>query len=144
MIIRSVFNNKEKIPVRYTGDGLNINPPIDIIGAPENTVSFVLIIDDPDVPRIDWVHWIVFNIPAKQKRIEENSIPTGAKLGINDMKMLKYHGPCPPYGVHRYFFKIYALNNFLELEQGAKKQDIEKAMSGHILDKTELIGVYGR
>jgi len=144
MIIRSVFNSHEKIPVKYTPDGKDVNPAIDILDVPENTKSFVLIIDDPDAPAGDWVHWIVYNIPSNIRRIEENSVPAQARLGMNDAKMLKYHGPSPPYGVHRYFFKLYALDNFLELAEGAKKQDILKAITGHLIAKTELIGVYGR
>jgi len=144
MLIRSVFNNHEKIPVMYTGDGEDINPSIDILGAPSNTKSFALIVDDPDAPKGDWVHWIVFNIPPSISRIEEDSVPKEALLGINDAKILKYHGPAPPYGVHRYFFKLFALDCMLELNEGASKQDILHAIEGHAIDKTELIGVYGR
>lgn len=144
MLIRSVFNAHEKIPVKYTADGLDVNPSIDILDAPMNTKSFVLIVDDPDAPKGDWVHWIVFNIPSNVRRIEENSVPSGAKLGMNDAKILEYHGPSPPYGVHRYFFKVYALDSFLDLAESAGKKDVERAMSGHIIEKTELIGVYGR
>lgn len=144
MLIRSVFNNKEKIPVRYTGDGEDINPLLEILGAPPNTKSFVLIVDDPDAPRGDWVHWIVFNIPSNIRKIEENSVPMGSILGLNDTKILKYHGPAPPYGIHRYFFKVYALDSLIDLAEGSLKKDVERAMASHIIEKAELIGVYGR
>lgn len=144
MLIRSVFNNHESIPIRYTGDGEDINPSIDFLGVPENVKSFVLIVDDPDAPRGDWVHWIVFNIPANVRRIEENSVPDGAILGMNDSMRLKYHGPAPPYGIHRYFFKVFSLDCMLNLPEGSKKQDILRAMEGHIIDKAELIGTYKR
>jgi Raf kinase inhibitor-like YbhB/YbcL family protein len=144
MIIKSVFKNMEKIPIRYTADGDDINPPMEIIDAPQKTKSLVLIIDDPDAPNRTWVHWVVFNIPPAIKKIEENSVPRGSVLGLNDMKILKYHGPAPPSGTHRYFFKLYSLDIVLNLLEGVKKEDIEKAMSGHILAKAELIGVYFR
>ena len=144
MIIQSVFKNNEKIPVKYTADGENINPSINILDSPKNTKSFVLFIEDPDAPAGTWIHWVVFDIPVNIRRIEENSVPFGAKLGKNSMKMLDYHGPAPPSGVHRYFFKFYALDNVLDLNEGASKPEIENAMSGHILEKTELMGVYGR
>jgi Raf kinase inhibitor-like YbhB/YbcL family protein len=144
MEIKSVFKVREKIPVKYTADGEDINPPLEILDAPQNTKSFALIVDDPDARAETWVHWVVFNIPFNIRKIEENSAPNGAKLGINDAKILKYHGPAPPSGIHRYFFKLYALDNLIDLDEGARKPDIEKAMTGHIIEKAELIGFYGR
>jgi len=144
MLIRSVFNSHEKIPVRYTIDGENISPSIDIMGAPINVKSYVLIFDDPDAPRGDFVHWIIFNIPGNITRIEEDSIPANSILGKNDAGKLNYIGPAPPYGVHRYFFKIYVLDIFLDLKEGAIKKEILESIEGHILEKAELIGVYGR
>ncbi len=144
MLIKSVFNNHESIPVRYTADGEDISPTIDILGVVGDIKSFVLIVDDLDAPKGDWVHFIVFNISSDVHRIEEDSVPVGAKLGINDSGKLKYHGPAPPYGVHRYFFKVFALDTMLDLDEGATKAEILDAMKGHTVDKAELIGVYGR
>ncbi len=144
MLIKSVFNNHENIPVRYTSDGEDISPTIDLLGVVGDVKSFVLIVDDPDAPCGDWVHFIVFNIPSNVHRIEEDSVPAGALLGMNDAKMLKYHGPAPPYGVHRYFFKVFALDTMLSLGEGATKAEVLDAMKGHIIDKAELIGTYGR
>jgi len=112
-----------------------VNPPIEIIDAPSQTKSFVLIVDDPDAPAGDWVHWILFNIPPNTKKIEENSIPHGAKQGMNDFKILEYKGPCPPSGSHRYFVKLYALDVELDLIESSNKSEIQKAMHNHILDK---------
>ncbi len=126
--------------------GENINPPLKISGISNNSKTFVLIMEDPNASVGVWVHWIIFNIPVKNKDLEikENSIPKNSKLGINDFKKLKYEGPAPPSGTHRYFFKVYALNVKLNLSQGATKQQVEDKMRGHILDKAELIGVYSR
>lgn len=143
MQIKSIFKNNEKIPVKYTCDGENINPPLEILDIPKNAKTLVLIIDDPDAPAGIWVHWILFNIPIINK-IPENSIPSEAILGMNDFKKLKYGGPCPPSGTHRYFFKLYALDTKLNLPGGSKKSEIEKAMQNHILAKAELIGLYQR
>ena len=144
MLVKSVFNSHENIPVMHTGDGEDVNPSIDLLGVPANVASFALIVDDPDAPRGDWVHWIVFNIPSNVYRIEENSVPAGALLGMNDSGVLKYHGPAPPHGVHRYFFKAFALDKMLDLKEGANKKEILEAIEEHVIDKAELIGIYGR
>ncbi len=142
MKIKSVFGNNEKIPSKYTCEGDNVNPPLEIIGIPRGTKSLVLIMDDPDVPIGNWDHWIVLNINPSVKEIEENSVPTGGIQVKNSWGRNNYGGPCPPIGVHRYFFKLYALNITLNLDSSAKKEDIEKAMQGFILDKAELVGKY--
>jgi Raf kinase inhibitor-like YbhB/YbcL family protein len=144
MEIKSVFSSMKEIPRRYTCDGENINPPIEIIGAPTGAKSFALIVDDPDAPMGTWVHWVMFNIPTNTKEILENSVPTGSILGMNDSKKLRYGGPCPPSGTHRYFFKLYALDIGLKLSEGARKSDVERKMQGHILEKCELVGTYAR
>lgn len=140
------FNNNEKIPDRYTADGEDINPPLIISEIPKNAKFLALINDDPDAPIGGWVHWVIFNIPVSGTSLEikENSTPENAVLGINDFKKLKYGGPAPPSGTHRYFFKVYALDNKLNLQEGASKSQVEKAMENHILDKAELIGLYSR
>jgi hypothetical protein len=135
------FNNKEYIPEKYTCEGEGVNPPLLISGIPRDARSLALIVDDPDAPMGVWVHWVVFDIPVVS-RIEENSVP--GKLGITNSGRRDYHGPCPPSGIHRYFFKIYALDTKLNLSEGISKGQLEKAMQGHILDKSELIGLYKR
>ena len=142
--IRSVFGNNGRMPSKYTCEGGNVNPPLEIIGVPKSAKSLVLIMDDPDVPMGNWDHWIVFNIKPSVIRIEENSIPTGGIQAKNSWGRNNYGGPCPPMGVHRYFFKLYALNITLNLDSSAKKGDIEKAMQGFILDKAELVGGYSK
>lgn len=140
-ISSSVFADNEMIPKKYTCDGEDINPPLKIEGAPAGTQSMVLIIDDPDAPAGIWDHWVVWNIPPVNK-IEENSIP--GTQGVNSFKKHSYGGPCPPSGIHRYFFKCYALDSQLELSENSNKRSLEKAMSNHILAKGELIGLYKR
>ncbi len=138
MQIESVFKNNEQIPDRYTCKGENVNPKIEIKNIPNNTQSLSLIIDDSDAPFRTFTHWIVFNIPIISK-IPENSNP--GIQGINDFKKLGYKGPCPPSGTHHYHFKLYALNTKLNLPEGTSKEQLEKAMQEHIIDKAELIGL---
>jgi len=135
------FNNNNKIPPKYTCSGEDVNPQLNITGIPKETKSLVLIVDDPDAPMGDWVHWIVWNIPPT-KMIKEKSIP-GIE-GMNDFGKHSYGGPCPPSGTHRYFFKVYALNNELSLPVHSPKKVLEKAMSKHIIAKGELVGLYKR
>ncbi len=145
-IISSAFRNGEMIPVKYTCNGENINPPLEFVEVPEEAVSLVLIMDDPDVPvqvREDrmWNHWIKFNIPPTTRGVAENSEPAGV-AGIGTSGNLKYHGPCPPDTEHRYFFKLYALDTELDLPEGATKKEVEKAMTNHIIAQAQLIGLY--
>lgn len=144
MFLKSVFKNNEKIPAKYTCDGENINPPLEISGVPENTKSLVLIVDDPDAPMVTWVHWTMWNIDPKTQKIEENSAPHGAVEGMTSFNKTGYGGPCPPSGVHRYFFKLYAIDTELNLPKSDEKLDIEKEINGRILDQAELIGLYSR
>ena len=143
-ITSPAFQNNETIPKRYTCDGENINPPIYFEDLPQGTKSLVLIVDDPDAPRGNFLHWLVFNIPPETKLIEENSIPQEAKLGKNDFGKTSYGGPCPPYGQHRYYFKLYALDTVLDLENGATLNEVKSAMRNHILAEAELLGLYQR
>ena len=135
------FEHNGMIPERFTCDGEDVNPTLNIEDIPPETKSLALIVDDPDAPMGTWVHWVVFNIPVTS-RIEENSAP--GKQGLNDFRKLNYGGPCPPSGTHRYFFKLYALDSELDLEEGVRKEDVETAMQGHILAQAELIGLYRR
>lgn len=136
------FENNQMIPEKYTCKGLEVNPPLSITEVPQNALSLVLIVDDPDAPYKTWTHWLVFNIDPKVRSIQENGIPFGAQLGENDFGKGEYGGPCPPIGKHRYIFKIFALDIKLELESGASRDKIEDAMKDHILDKAELVGVF--
>jgi hypothetical protein len=143
-----VFSHQGQIPSKYTCDGENINPPLNISEVPPSAKSLVLIMDDPDVPkrlRADgmWDHWIVFNIPPTVTEIAEGEESQGIH-GIGTSKNLNYYGPCPPDREHRYFFKLYALDTELTLGEKATKLEVEQAMKDHILEKTELIGKYAR
>ncbi len=140
----SAFPPNGPIPAKYTCDGQNINPPLTISEVPETARSLVLICDDPDAPGKTWVHWTVWNIDPKTSEILEGKVPAGAVQGVTDFGAVGYGGPCPPSGTHRYFFKLYALDTDLALTYQAKKEDIEKAMEGHSLDQTQLIGVYSK
>ena len=140
-ITSPAFRHNEYIPAKYTCEGKDINPALVISGIPQGAKSLALIMDDPDAPIGVWVHWVVFDIPVIA-RIEENSVP--GKLGVTNSGRNNYHGPCPPSGTHRYFFKIHALDTLLGLKEGVSKGQLEKAMQGHILDKAELIGLYKR
>jgi Raf kinase inhibitor-like YbhB/YbcL family protein len=130
------------IPARYSCDGADINPPLEIADVPAGTKSLALIVDDPDAPIGMWVHWVVWNIDPATREIAEDSVPSGSTQGKNDWKRNGYGGPCPPSGVHRYFFKLYALDTRLNLGAGTTKAELEKGMQGHILASSELIGLY--
>ena len=145
-IISSVFKNNQSIASKYTCDGLDINPPLEFEDIPKNTKSLVLIMDDPDAIKPAgkvWDHWLVFNIPPETRKIEENKEPKGIH-GQGTSNNLNYHGPCPPDGQHRYFFKLYALDTSLNLKEGITKKEIEIAMINHIIAETKLIGLYQR
>ncbi|MEO0255192.1 MAG: YbhB/YbcL family Raf kinase inhibitor-like protein [candidate division WOR-3 bacterium] len=149
IIKSSEFGYGEMIPVKYTCDGENISPPLEWEKIPEETKSFVLICDDPDAPMGTWDHWILFNIPKDVKKLSPGIQPlekleNGAIHGKNSWGKLGYGGPCPPYGTHRYFFKIYALDTILDLKPGATKKEVLKAMEGHIIGYGELMGKYKR
>jgi len=140
----SVFENNGSIPAKFTCDGWDVNPPLAIRGVPAGTKSLALIVDDPDAPRGMWVHWVVWNIDPKITEIREDSVPGGAVQGMNDFRKRDYGGPCPPSGTHRYFFKLYALDTLLDPGPKAEKADLEKAMQGHIISQTQIIGTYKR
>lgn len=134
------FKHNEMIPSKFTCEGSNINPEILIGNVPATTRSLALILDDPDAPNGTFDHWIMWNIPADDRKIKENHAPgTEGKNGKGDSK---YTGPCPPSGTHHYHFKVYALDTKLDLKSGSTKQALENAMQGHILAQGELIGLY--
>jgi Raf kinase inhibitor-like YbhB/YbcL family protein len=137
----SAFNHNEPIPRRHTCQGEDISPELIIEEIPPGTESLVLIVDDPDAPGRTFDHWIVYDIPVTD-RIEEGAVP--GTQGINDFGKNRYGGPCPPSGTHRYFFKLYALDEALDLPAGLGKNDLQNAIKGHILDQAELIGLYAK
>jgi Raf kinase inhibitor-like YbhB/YbcL family protein len=143
-IVSPAFEQNGQISPKYTCDGDNVNPSLRIENVPPSAKSLTLIVDDPDAPGRTWVHWVVWNIPPSTGEIEEDSAPKGAVQGMNDFRKNHYGGPCPPSGTHRYFFKLYALDTVLQLDARSTKSDLEGAMRGHILGKTELIGLYRR
>jgi Raf kinase inhibitor-like YbhB/YbcL family protein len=140
-VTSEAFQNYGYIPPKYTCDGENINPPLEIADIPEETKSLVVIVDDPDAPVRAWTHYIAWNIPPSGKIKENNK--KGVE-GLNDFGELHYGGPCPPSGTHRYHFKIYALDDILILKQGSDKYTLEKEMSAQIIAFGELIGLYKR
>jgi Raf kinase inhibitor-like YbhB/YbcL family protein len=144
-ISSSAFDPNTYIPSKFTCDGENINPPLMFSGAPENAHALALIMDDPDASVSGgFVHWIVFNFDPKTDVIDENSAPANAVQGQNGAGQSQYTGPCPPSGTHHYHFKLYALDSSLDLGSSAKREDVERAMQGHILDQAELIGLYSK
>lgn len=143
-IISSVFQHNTNIASKYTCDGENINPPLEFIDVPKNAKSLVLIVDDPDAPAKTWVHWVVYNISPDVTEVGEDSIPEGGIEGMTDFGKPGYGGSCPPSDTHRYFFKLYALDIVLDLPQNATKEMVEEKMQGHIIDQSELVGLYSR
>ena len=147
----SAFVQEGAIPAHHTCTGEDLSPALSWSGVPSSTRSLALIVDDPDAPdpaapRMTWVHWVLYNLPADSQGLPEavskSQLPAGALEGINDWKRTGYGGPCPPIGRHRYFFKLYALDTPLpDLKQPTKVQ-LEKAMQGHVLEQVELIGTY--
>lgn len=140
----SAFDNNGNIPQKYTCDGKDVNPALKIENVPAEAKSLALIVDDPDAPMGIWVHWVVWNIDPKISEIKENSVPKDSVQGINDFRKHDYGGPCPPSGTHRYFFKLYALDTLLNLNPNSSKADLEKAMKGHIIAQSQIIGLYRR
>jgi len=148
-IISPAFSEGETIPVQYTCDGNDISPPLTWSDPPDGTVSFALISDDPDAPMGTWVHWVVYDIPADVSGLPENvpekpALDNGAVQGVNDFGSIGYGGPCPPSGIHRYYFKLYAIDAKLGLKSGAAKDMVLEAMRGHVLAEAQLMGRYSR
>lgn len=137
------FKHGERIPKKYTCQGDNVSPPLSW-DAVKEAKSYVLIVDDPDAPKGTVDHWVLFNIEPTIHRIFEGEPPKGAVQGLNIQGQNKYKGPCPPTGTHRYFFKLYALNQKLDLSPNVTKKDVEEAMKSHIINQTQLIGTYSK
>lgn len=144
MELRSTaFRQNGEIPSKYTCDSINISPELEFYHAPKETRSFTLILEDPDAPDKNWVHWVIYDIPVSTRQIPEDSVPEG-KLGINDFQKITYGGPCPPSGKHMYLFRLFALDKMLNLEGGENIETIRKEMEDHILEEATLIGYYER
>ena len=144
----SSFQAEGNIPSQFTCEGKDISPELTWKSAPSGTKSFALILHDPDAPRSGgFTHWVVYNLPADVTHIAQGApntekLPGGGVQGRNDFGQIGYGGPCPPSGTHRYYFYLYALDTELNLQPGSTKEDVEKAMKGHVLEKTELMGRY--
>ena len=144
------FSSGEKIPQKFTCEGPDVSPQLNWTEAPGAAQSFALIMDDPDAPAGIWVHWVLYNLPANTRELPEDmekreQLATGALQGRNDFRTIGYGGPCPPPGKpHRYYFKLYALDRVLGLKSGATKQELLKAMNGHVLAEGELMGTFKR
>ena len=144
-IISEAFEENGSIPSKYTCDGMNINPPLEVQGIPKGAKTLVLIVDDPDAPAGVWVHWIKWNIKATGETtlFEEGKEPAGVS-GKNSSGGLSYEGPCPSNGEHRYFFKVYALDSEINLPEGLNKREVVNAMENYIIASGELAGRYDR
>lgn len=145
----TAFTANGMIPSQYTCDGQDISPPLSWDAPPTGTQSLALIVDDPDAPGQIFVHWVLYDLPPEIHQLPQGVAPqdtllAGGTQGKNDFGKLGYGGPCPPSGIHRYFFRLYALDRELELKSGATKAQLEAAMNGHILAAAELIGRYSR
>jgi Raf kinase inhibitor-like YbhB/YbcL family protein len=143
------FEHKTKIPARYTCSAEDTSPELQWRDVPDGVQSFALIMDDPDAPVGTWVHWILYNIPGESTGLPEGfgkneELADGAIHGKNSGGKTYYNGPCPPSGMHRYFFKLYALDVTLDLPEGATKPEVLKAIQGHMLGMSELMGTYSR
>ena len=147
----SSFGPNGRIPAKHTCEGGDVSPPLAWSDVPAETKSFALVVDDPDAPdpkapRMTWVHWVLYNLPASANQLPEGvaaaALPAGTHQGLNDWKRTGYGGPCPPIGRHRYFHKLYALDAVLSDLGAATKTQVEQAMKGHVLATAELIGTY--
>jgi Raf kinase inhibitor-like YbhB/YbcL family protein len=145
----TAFSHGGEIPSRYTCEGDDLSPPLAWSGAPANTKSLVLIVDDPDAPdpaapKMTWVHWVLYNVPASASSIADGAkaLPAGTLQGLNDWKRTGYGGPCPPIGRHRYFHKLYALDSVLPNLGQVPKGKLEAAMKPHVIAQAELVGTY--
>jgi len=138
-ITSPAFREGGSIPPKFSRDGGNANPELDISGAPAEAKSLVLIVDDPDAPVGLFTHWLIWNIDPKTTTIAEQSVPAGAVQGTNDFPGARYDGPQPPSGTHRYYFKVFALDQKLDLGAGAKRKQLDAAMSGHVIAQGQLM-----
>ncbi len=150
-LISSAFDNEERIPVRYTCEGENISPALSWEGVPENAETMALVVDDPDAPSGTFTHWVLYNLPLIPSQLEEREslsdrLSEGLREGFNDFGRQGYGGPCPPrgHGDHRYFFRLYALDQELNLTGRVTRDQLMDAMEGKQLDEAVLMGLYSR
>ena len=142
-ITSSAFQQGGNIPSKFTCDGANTSPPLQISDVPSEAKGLVLIVDDPDAPSGLFTHWTAWNISPQTSTVAEGSMPKGVH-GTNDFGKSGYGGPCPPSGMHRYYFKILALDRELDLPAGARRGQLDAAMKGHVIAQGELMGRYSR
>jgi len=142
-ITSSAFQQGGNIPSKFTCDGANTSPPLQISDVPSEAKGLVLIVDDPDAPRGLFTHWTAWNISPQTGTVAEGSTPKGVQ-GTNDFGKSGYGGPCPPSGMHRYYFKIFALDRELDLPAGVRRGQLDAAMKGHVIAQGELMGRYSR
>lgn len=142
-ITTSAFSDGGEIPSKFTCDGANVSPPLQITAVPKDAKSLVLIVDDPDAPGGLFTHWTIWNIDPKTNLIAEAAAPAGVQ-GTNDFNKSGYGAPCPPFGSHRYYFKIYALDRQLELKPGARRREIDAAIKGHVIAEGQIMGRYSK
>jgi Raf kinase inhibitor-like YbhB/YbcL family protein len=148
-ITSPAFEEGGLIPKKYTCDGSNVSPPLRWNSVPDGTESIAIICEDPDAPSGTWMHWILFNLPAECRELAENipddeTLHDSTRQGINDFGSIGYSGPCPPWGIHRYFFKIFALDCTLDIVHLVDKDILNLAMGDHILATGQLMGRYQR
>ncbi len=142
-VTSAAFQEGANIPSKFSCDGANSSPPLQISDVPSEAKSLVLIVDDPDAPSGLFTHWIVWNISPQTSTIAEGSVPKGAQ-GTNDFGKSGYAGPCPPSGTHRYYFKIFALDRELDLPFRARRGQLDAAIKGHVIAQGELMGRYSK
>jgi len=138
------FASGQSIPAKYTCTGKNISPALTWSNSPSGTQSFALIVDDPDAPAGTWVHWVLYNIPSDTNSLQESADTGAMSAGKNSSGHMRYDGPCPPSGTHRYFFKLYALDTVISLLPGATREQVLREMDGHILAQGELMGTFSK
>ncbi len=152
-LVSPAFGPMGGIPKRHTCDGEDLSPPLAWSGAPAGTKSFALVVDDPDAPdpaapRVVWVHWVLYDLPASTTSLAAGTtaktLPPGAREGLNDWRQPGWRGPCPPVGRHRYFHKLYAIDIVLPDLHHPTRAALEQAMVGHVLAEAELVGTYQR
>jgi len=143
-IASGVFANSEQIPTKYTCDGQNINPPLIFSNIPVKTVSLALSVRDPDATSGTFTHWIVWNIDPKTARVVERATIPGSTHGTNDAGKTGYTGPCPPSGTHNYIFTLYSLDAKLNLTRAAKYEEFQRSIQNHVIEQSQLIGLYTR
>lgn len=143
-ITSPAFKENSLIPEKYTCEGQNNNPSLDFENIPVGTTSLALIVSDPDAPGKTFYHWILFNMDSSVNHIDESSIPKSAIQGTTDFGNAGYGGPCPPSGIHRYIYTLYALDRPLDLDKEATAQEVLKAMKGHVINSATLMGKYSK